>query len=125
MSRNNYLVSQKIEAENYPFYALIMAAMRKADSNNAAKLKAAWPDISAELQYRYWSSGGFMPGEDGYSTVGDDNLPVPTPYMPREESDEDAERDAELCDCAPPIQQHHRDTCPYNDEPATPYAVLL
>ena len=79
MSRNNYLVSQQIERADYPFYALIMAAMRKADSANAAKLQGAWPDISAELQYRYWSAGGLMPGEEGYTRDGDDNLPVGKP----------------------------------------------
>jgi len=76
MSLHHFQVSQQIEAENYPFYALIMAAMRKADSTNAAKLKSAWPDISTELQYRYWSAGGLLPGEEGYTAVGDDNLPV-------------------------------------------------
>ena len=76
MTHYDYEVAMQIEAENYPFYALIMAVMRKADSTNAAKLRSAWPDISAELQYRYWSAGGFMPGEKGYTTVGDDNLPL-------------------------------------------------
>ena len=74
MSVNNYHVSRKIEAQMYPFYALIMAAMRKADSRNLSLLKGAWPDIYAELNYRYWSGGGLMPGEEGYSAATDDNL---------------------------------------------------
>jgi hypothetical protein len=76
MTHHDYQVSKTIEAENYPFRALIMAAMRKADSTNARKLQAAWPEVSAELHYRYWSAGGFMPGEDGYTAVGDDNLAI-------------------------------------------------
>jgi hypothetical protein len=77
MSKWDYEVAKKIEAENYPFPALIMAAMRKADSANASLLQRAWPETVAELNYRYWSAGGLMPGEDGYTAAGDDNLPVP------------------------------------------------
>ena len=77
MSRNDYEVAKQIESANPPFYALIMAAMRKADSANASLLQHAWPETVAELNYRYWSAGGFMPGEAGYSRDGDDNLPVP------------------------------------------------
>jgi len=79
MSHHDYTVSRQIEAENYPFYALIMAAMRKADSENAGKFQRAWPEVSAELNYRYWSTGGLMPGEEGYSPDGDDNLPFERP----------------------------------------------
>jgi len=77
MSRNDYEVSRQIESTNPPFYALIMAAMRKADSANASLLQHAWPETVAELNYRYWSAGGFLPGEDGYSRDGDDNIAVP------------------------------------------------
>jgi hypothetical protein len=50
--------------ENDPtFKALIMAAMRKADSSNIAKLKHAWPDIWDELHARYNAVGGWLPGE--------------------------------------------------------------
>ena len=79
MTHHDYKVSQQIEAEKYPFYALIMAAMRKADSENAGKLRSLWPDTSVELNYRYWSAGGFVPGEDGYTADGDDNLPFERP----------------------------------------------
>jgi hypothetical protein len=76
MTHHDYQVSKTIEAANHPFYALIMAAMRKADDNNLSLLKGAWPETHAELNYRYWSAGGLLPGEDGYTAVGDDNLPV-------------------------------------------------
>ena len=31
-------------------------------------------ELCVEMQYRYWSAGGLMPGEDGYDPAGDDNL---------------------------------------------------
>lgn len=46
------------------FYALIMAAIRKADSSNARKLAQAWPDVWRELQARYNAPGGYLPGEE-------------------------------------------------------------
>jgi hypothetical protein len=75
MSLRNYQESLEIGRKDPSFYALIMAAMRKADTANTARLKAAWPDVFEELEYRYWSGGGLLPGEEGYSELGDDNLP--------------------------------------------------
>jgi len=49
-----------------------VAAMRKADTPNTAKLKAAWPDVWAELDARYNAPGGVLP-EDG----GHEWAPVP------------------------------------------------
>ena len=43
---------------SYPFSALIMAAMMKADTDNAALLATAFPDLWAELNVRYNSPGG-------------------------------------------------------------------
>lgn len=63
MSLYDYKKSQEIDAQQYPFYALIMAAMRQADSNNIEKLKEAWPDVWHELRTRYNAPGGFLPGE--------------------------------------------------------------
>jgi hypothetical protein len=39
MSLYEYKVSQEISAKDLPFYALIMAAFRKADSINLGKLR--------------------------------------------------------------------------------------
>lgn len=64
MSYHDYRQSQKIALGDYPFYALIMAAMRQADTDNAAKLKRTWPDVWDELQRRYHSPGGVLPEED-------------------------------------------------------------
>lgn len=63
MSRYDYKMSQQIEIKNYPFYGLIMAAMRQADTENLRRLREAFPDIYQELQERYHAPGGFLPGE--------------------------------------------------------------
>ena len=60
MSLYDYKMSQKIAAEDWPFYALIMAAMRQADSNNIEKLEAAWPDVHDELFARYHAPDGVL-----------------------------------------------------------------
>lgn len=65
MSRFDYQASKRIDAEQYPFRALIMAAMRRADTNNAALLQRAFPQVWTELQLRYEAPGGFLPGEQG------------------------------------------------------------
>ena len=63
MSLHEYLESQQIELRDYPFYALIMAAMRQADSTNAEILKAAYPQVQEELLARYWAPGGELPSD--------------------------------------------------------------
>lgn len=60
MSRHEYEVSQRIDHMDPPFYALIMAAMRKADTPNMAKLRRAFPDTHAELEARYNAPGGVL-----------------------------------------------------------------
>ena len=64
MSHYDYKASQQIAAKDYPFYALIMAAMRKADSANAEYLEQAFPMVWRELQARYNAPGGYLPGEN-------------------------------------------------------------
>jgi hypothetical protein len=44
MSLYDYEVSRTIGAEA-PFYALIMAAMHRADTANLAMLQDAWPEV--------------------------------------------------------------------------------
>jgi hypothetical protein len=65
MSLHSYKVSQEISKEDYPFSALIMAAMRKADSQNIVKLTLAFPEIWDELDERYWTPGGLIASEGG------------------------------------------------------------
>lgn len=63
MSRYDYMASMEIVQKDYPFYAMIMAAMRKADNINIEMLKRCWPDVWQELQERYYAPGGFIEGE--------------------------------------------------------------
>ena len=53
MSLHSYHVGLNLTRKDPPFYALIMAAMSKADTNNLAKLRAAFPETWDELQARY------------------------------------------------------------------------
>ena len=63
MSRYDYLTGRQLEGLGYPFGALIQAAMRGADTDNLAKLKAAFPEVWEELRARYEAPGGYFPGE--------------------------------------------------------------
>jgi hypothetical protein len=65
MSRHDYEVSKEIAVHDYPFYALIMAALRQADTGNLARLQAAFPEVWAELEERYWTPGGLVAAEGG------------------------------------------------------------
>lgn len=58
MSLYDYQKSQEIQVADYPFYALIMAAMRQADSFNIATLKAGFPEIYDEFEKRYNAPAG-------------------------------------------------------------------
>ena len=68
MSYHEYCVSIAIDRHNYPFYALIMAAMRRADTCNMEHLKIAFPAVYRELERRYHALGGQLP-EDDISSV--------------------------------------------------------
>ncbi len=65
MSLHSYKVSQEISKGDPPFSALIMAAMRKADTTNSAKLRSIFPEIWDELEERYWTPGGLVASEGG------------------------------------------------------------
>lgn len=58
MSYYDYVVSQSVDANDYPFASLIMAAARKADFENLKKLQKAFPEIVWELEARYNLPGG-------------------------------------------------------------------
>jgi hypothetical protein len=58
MSHYDYMKSREISKKDYPFYALIMAAMRQADTFNLEALKFAFPETFKELRARYSSPGG-------------------------------------------------------------------
>lgn len=65
MSLYDYRVSQQLEAADAPFYALVMAAMKRADHDNLELLKRAWPNVWRELEQRYHAPGGRLGGEQG------------------------------------------------------------
>lgn len=60
MSLHGYHYSLKLAEKDPPFEALIMAAMRKADSDNILRLRAAFPRIWREIQERYNAPGGII-----------------------------------------------------------------
>jgi hypothetical protein len=64
MSFYDYKISQLIAAHDYPFYALIMTAMRQADTDNMELLKEAFPEVYAELRVRYSAPGGTHPMDE-------------------------------------------------------------
>ena len=63
MSLYDYRKSLELSAEDPPFYALIMAAMRQADSDNMDKLTIVFPHVRRELQARYDAPGGRLEGD--------------------------------------------------------------
>jgi hypothetical protein len=63
VSLYDYRQSASLIRYDPPFYALIMAAMRKADTDNTKKLRAAWPEVWEELYARYHAPGGLLAGE--------------------------------------------------------------
>jgi hypothetical protein len=58
MSLHEYRQTQNEVVRNTNFYALIMAAMRRADSYNEAKLRAAFPEVWEELQCSWRRASG-------------------------------------------------------------------
>lgn len=63
MSMHSYLVSKQLTDQDIPFEALIMAAMRRADYENARRLRDAFPLVWIEVHERYGAPGGWLPGE--------------------------------------------------------------
>lgn len=63
MSLFNYEVSRELERQDIPFYALIMAAVRRADTDNLHALERAFPDVVAEVRARFNAPGGRLEGE--------------------------------------------------------------
>lgn len=63
MSLHEYKVSQHISAQDPPFYALIMACFRQADTDNLGKLRRAFPFVFQEYLLRYHAPGGRL-GEE-------------------------------------------------------------
>lgn len=64
MSLYDYLRSRDVAVLDVPFYTLIMAALRQADTENAEKIRLAWPDVAQEFKARYNAPGGVLAGEE-------------------------------------------------------------
>lgn len=47
------------------YEALLMAAMRQADTRNTHVFQRVWPDLWQELERRYHSPGGALPEDTG------------------------------------------------------------
>jgi|TARA_Y100000034_G_scaffold135144_1_gene205874 hypothetical protein len=47
-----------------PFYSLILAAVRKADSDNLERLRQGFPEVVAEFQARWNNPGGALDREE-------------------------------------------------------------
>jgi hypothetical protein len=52
--------ARELHRQDVPFYALIAAALWKADTGNAERLREAFPDTCATAQARYNAPGGLL-----------------------------------------------------------------
>lgn len=49
-----------VPADKQQIYAIIMAAIRRADSTNLARLRAMFPEVVAEVEARYNAPGAIL-----------------------------------------------------------------
>ena len=63
-SHHSYEMGRTLAKQDWPFYALIQAAMRRADTQNLRALQSAFPETWADLDARYNAPGGLLPGEE-------------------------------------------------------------
>lgn len=64
MSLYDYQESLELSKSDPSFYSLIMAAARKADTDNLRKLESVFPETVNELRRRYHAPGGQLPEDD-------------------------------------------------------------
>lgn len=90
MSLRDYEIANEIDklgaSFGEDFYALIMVAMKNADTENLRKLIAAWPEVYAELDQRYNAPRGLLPGEkdeEGWRRDEEGNLFDPSGELVR------------------------------------------
>ncbi|OIN80761.1 hypothetical protein [Mycobacterium malmoense] len=67
MSLFDYAESRRLLLEDPPFYALIMAAIAKADTLNSMRLRTAFPEVWAEVNARYNAPGGVLASDGGWA----------------------------------------------------------
>jgi len=63
VSHYDFQVSREIEARGIPFYGLVMAAMRQADSHAIQKLRASFPETYVEFMARTDAPDGRLDGD--------------------------------------------------------------
>jgi hypothetical protein len=56
----DYQATTRLFRADEPFYALVGAAMMRADTGNAARLREAFPGVWADLQARYDAPGAIL-----------------------------------------------------------------
>lgn len=59
----DYQISQQLAVQDLPFYGLLFALIRRADTRNTELIRQAWPEVYDEFVTRYNSPGGWLPGE--------------------------------------------------------------
>ena len=64
MSLYDYRVSLDLAKQDVPFYALIMAAIRKADDVNLVRIDRVFPHVVKEFKRRYHAPGGMLPEDE-------------------------------------------------------------
>lgn len=70
MSLVDYQIARDLRLKDTPFYALVMAAVMKADHTNTLLLQSCWPEVYAETMRRYNAPGGRLPEEKLDSAPG-------------------------------------------------------
>lgn len=60
MSLHEYRRAVELKRADEPFYALVMAAIMRADSNNLARFAEAFPETYYETLRRYNAPGGVL-----------------------------------------------------------------
>jgi hypothetical protein len=60
MGLHEYLMSQEVDRHDYPFYSLVMALVRRADTENLRKLRVAFPETVRETKRRYNAGQGLL-----------------------------------------------------------------
>ena len=63
MSLEDYRVATRLDAEGIPFLALLMAAVKRSDPTNSARLSRAFPEVEDELRRREKQPDGRLPSE--------------------------------------------------------------
>lgn len=64
MSIIEYQIGCQLAGQDTPFFALVQAAMRRADTENLARLQAAFPEAWAELELRDSQIRGCLTGAE-------------------------------------------------------------